>query len=178
LPPARKRHSEASRRRAPNHKNPPRARILLVEDHEPLAALRAAFLAQQGYQVACVRDGQKALRLLPGQSFDLVITDSELPHASGWEVASVAKRWRVPVILSSGWPVRLSPEQIAMRGVDLVAPKPCTLQHLLELVQTALARGVLRANEGNGVPDSSFRPAGAAAHPDGTKDLVQRGPAK
>ena len=124
----------------PNRKNPPPARILLVEDHVPLASLRAAFLTQQGYQVVCASDGRKALRLLPAQSFDLVITDSQLPHASGWEIASAAKRWRLPVILSSGWPVRLSPQEIALRGVDLVAPKPCTLQQLLELVQAALAR--------------------------------------
>ena len=147
---ARKRPCEVSRHdtndcgKARSRKNQPRARILLVEDHEPLASLRADLLAQQGYQVVCARDGRKALRLLPAQSFDLVITDSELPHALGWEVASAANRWRLPVILSSGWPVRLSPRQIALRGVDLVAPKPCTLQQLLKLVQVALAHRAAR----------------------------------
>jgi DNA-binding response OmpR family regulator len=135
---ARKRPREATPQETNLRKSLPQARILLVEDHTPLASLRAVLLTHEGYQVVCASEGRKALRLLSGQFFDLVITDSELPHASGWEVASAAKRWKVPVILSSGWPVRMSPEQLALRGVDFVAPKPCTLQQLLALVQAAL----------------------------------------
>jgi DNA-binding response OmpR family regulator len=117
------------------------ARILLVEDHEPLAAMRQSFLTQQGYEVVCARDGQEGCRLLESEPFDLVVTDSALPKRSGWEVATIAKRRHLPVILSSGWPVRLRPEQMAMRGVDFVAPKPCTLGRLLSLVETALEKG-------------------------------------
>ena len=117
------------------------ARILLVEDHEPLADMRRAFLTQQGYEVVCARDGQEGCRLLESEPFDLVVTDSALPKTSGWEVATLAKRRHLPVILSSGWPVRLRPEQMAMRGVDFVAPKPCTLGRLLSLVETALEKG-------------------------------------
>ena len=116
------------------------ARILLVEDHEPLAAMRSAFLTQHGYDVVCAPDGQEGCRLLKCELFDVVVTDSSLPKTSGWEVATLAKRQHLPVILSSGWPVRLRPEQMAMRGIDFVAPKPCTLQRLLSLVERALER--------------------------------------
>ena len=115
-------------------------RILLVEDHQQLADLRRAVLTLHGYEVVCAADGKQACRLLDQQSFDLVVTDSELPKVSGWEVATAAKKQDLPVILSSGWPVRLSPQQAATRGVDFVAPKPCTLQHLLALIETALAK--------------------------------------
>ena len=116
------------------------ARILLAEDHQPLAAMRRTVLNQHGHEVICAADGKEACLLLAQQPFDLVVTDSELPKASGWEVATAAKKLKVPVILSSGWPIHLSPHQAATRGVDYIAPKPCTLQHLLTLIETALAR--------------------------------------
>ncbi|MBI4464459.1 MAG: response regulator [Acidobacteria bacterium] len=115
-------------------------RILLVEDHQALATMRRAVLMQHGYEVVCAADGKEACRLLYQESFDLVVTDSELPRASGWEVASAAKKQNLPVILSSGWPIRLTRRQIATRGVDYIAPKPCTLERLLTLIETALVK--------------------------------------
>ena len=121
---------------------PKSGRILLVEDHQQLAEMRRAVLMLHGYEVVCVADGKEACRLLDQQLFDLVVTDSELPRVSGWEVATAAKKQHLPVILSSGWPVRLSPQQAATRGVDYIAPKPCTLERLLTLIEKALAKSV------------------------------------
>lgn len=116
------------------------ARILLVEDHRPLAEMRRAVLTQHGHEVVCAADGKEACQRLNRESFDLVVTDSELPKASGWEVATAAKKHRLPVILSSGWPIRMTPEQIAAHGVDYVAPKPCNLSQFLTLIEIALAK--------------------------------------
>lgn len=102
--------------------------------------MRQTFLAHNGYEVVCARDGRDASRLLGQETFDLVITDSELPLASGWEVAAAAKERAIPVILSSGWPVRLRPEEVVRRGVDFVASKPCGLDQLLHLVEAALKK--------------------------------------
>ena len=113
-------------------------RILLVEDHEALATLRRVFLSQQGYEVACARDGQQARRLLERMPFQVVVTDSALPGTSGWEVATLAKQHGLPVILSSGWPVRMRRWQIAALGVDFLCPKPCSLIQLLGLIQKAV----------------------------------------
>lgn len=136
------------RRAAPRSatgKRPARKRILLVEDCAPLALVRSRFLAGQSYRVVCTADGKQAVERLQRESFDLVITDSELPSGSGWEVALAAKQGHVPVILSSGWPIRLPAEQMALRGVTVLARKPCTLSRLLTCVQAALTeKGVNR----------------------------------
>ena len=116
------------------------ARILLVEDHRALAEMRRTVLTQQGHEVVCAADGKQACQLLNRERFDLVVTDSELPRASGWVVATAAKKHRLPVILSSGWTLRMTPEQIATYGVDFVAPKPCTVAQLLALIETALTK--------------------------------------
>ena len=111
-------------------------RILLVEDHEALAALRCAVLRQQKYRVVMTGDGREACRLLENEPFDLVITDSELASGSGWEVARAARKRHVPVILSTGWPPR-APQS---REVDFVLAKPSTTTRFLALIHLALQK--------------------------------------
>jgi DNA-binding NtrC family response regulator len=57
---------------------------------------------------------------------------------SGFEVAGVAKRRGVPVILSSGWPVRMGTPELHNLGIDYLCPKPCSLHQLLYLVEDAV----------------------------------------
>ena len=111
-------------------------RILLVEDHEALAALRCAVLRQQKYRVVMTGDGREACRLLENEPFDLVITDSELPSGSGWEVARTARKQHVPVILSTGWP----PPASRSGEVDFVLAKPSSMAQFLALVHLALRK--------------------------------------
>ena len=112
------------------------SRILLVEDHEALAVLRCALLRQQGYEIVLTADGQEACRLLQQESFDLVVTDAELPLGSGWEVATAAKKQHLPVILSTGWPLRASHSS----DVDFVITKPSSVAEFLSLVLSALKK--------------------------------------
>ena len=132
-------------------------RILLVDDHEALASIRRTFLVQEGYEVVCACDGQQVRRLLATDTFHLVITDSALPDLSGWEVASDAKKQGVPVILSSGWPVRMSPSQLTARGVDFLCPKPCRLRQLLWFVKKPLSKRKPRGSCETLVPKAQYQ---------------------
>jgi DNA-binding response OmpR family regulator len=114
-------------------RRPPAGRILLVEHHESLAAMRCAALRKQGYQVVLTADGLEACRLLERETFDLVVTDARLPSGSGWDVARTAKRSRLPVILTTGWPL---PPRIA--DADYILGKPSSLAHFLALIHHAL----------------------------------------
>ena len=116
-------------------------RILLVEDHAAINTLRSIFLRSEGYEVVCAHDGREAHRLLETEPFHIVVTDSALPQRSGWEVASFANKLGLPVIMSSGWPVRMSAEEVSAWGVDYLCPKPCSLNQLLLLVERALRNG-------------------------------------
>lgn len=131
-------------------------RILLVDDHETLAGILVAILTQEGYEVVWARDGEQACQLLTTEPFHLVVTDSALPERSGWEVASAAKKRGLPVILSSGWPVRLRPGQLSARGVDFLCPKPCRPRQLLSLVKKALRIRPREVSCGTLVPESQY----------------------
>jgi CheY-like chemotaxis protein len=139
-----------------------KGRILLLEDHIALASLRRDFLVGHGYEVVCSKSGEDALRLLESQPFQLLVADALLAPAepgdgtrrcgapppqavSGWEVAAVAKQRGVPVILSSGWPVRLGALELRNLGVDPLCPKPCSLDQLLHVMETALTQSAAAA---------------------------------
>lgn len=136
-------------------------RILLVEDHVAINTLRSIFLRGEGYEVVCAHDGSEAHRLLETEPFHIVVTDSALPQRSGWEVASFACKLGLPVIMSSGWPVRMSAEEVSAWGVDYLCPKPCSLNQLLLLVERALRNGRKRCPRKkaceNVVPKSQYR---------------------
>lgn len=61
-------------------------RVLLVEDDEPLGNGIRTGLAQYGYTVDWLKDGQAALRFLKAETFDLIVLDLNLPKVSGLTV--------------------------------------------------------------------------------------------
>ncbi len=67
-------------------------RLLLVEDHVPLADELLAGLGRQGYAVDWLADGRDALYQGASEPYDLIILDLGLPGKPGLEVL---REWRV-----------------------------------------------------------------------------------
>ncbi len=67
------------------------ARVLLVEDNPVNAAVAEAALTLWGLHCVHVDCGEAALELQPGDGFDLVLMDIQLPGIDGCETA---RRWR------------------------------------------------------------------------------------
>ena len=62
-----------------------RARILVVDDKENMLKLFARILGDT-YEVTSAADGARAIALIGGQEFDVVVTDIRMPGADGFEV--------------------------------------------------------------------------------------------
>jgi CheY-like chemotaxis protein len=60
--------------------------VLVVEDDEPTRALLAAIVTRNGMRAVPAADGQCALDLLRGASYDAVLLDLLLPLVSGLEI--------------------------------------------------------------------------------------------
>ncbi|WP_026841874.1 sigma-54-dependent transcriptional regulator [Citrifermentans bremense] len=60
--------------------------ILVVEDDDTFRAFLETVLQDDGHQVQCAADGEKALRLLKQGSYDLVVSDLKLPGKSGLDL--------------------------------------------------------------------------------------------
>jgi len=61
------------------------ARIILIDDNEPLRRALQRVLERGGHQVQAAEDGKQGLRLFEEHGADLVITDLVMPNAEGIE---------------------------------------------------------------------------------------------
>jgi two-component system chemotaxis sensor kinase CheA len=60
-------------------------RILLLEDISFFRQLIKGYLEEQGYAVTAVKNGKLGLDMMDDASFDLIISDIEMPVMDGWE---------------------------------------------------------------------------------------------
>ena len=124
-------------------------RLLLVEDHVPLADELLASLTQQGYAVDWLADGRDAAYQGATEPYDLIILDLGLPGKSGLEVL---REWRsaglaTPVLIltaRSSWAERIEGLQT---GADDYLSKPFHPQELLLRIQALLRRAHGLANQ-------------------------------
>jgi two-component system chemotaxis sensor kinase CheA len=60
-------------------------RVLLVEDTQFFRQVVKAYLEGEGYQVQTAVNGEEGIRKADEQSFDLVVSDIEMPVMNGWK---------------------------------------------------------------------------------------------
>ncbi|RME14726.1 MAG: sigma-54-dependent Fis family transcriptional regulator [Bdellovibrio sp.] len=68
-----------------------KAKILVVDDEESIREFLDIMLSKEGYEVTCAEDGQKALDLFKKKSFDMVISDLQMPNMTGIELLKEVK---------------------------------------------------------------------------------------
>ncbi len=68
-----------------------KSRILIVDDEESVREVLEIVLKKEGYEVMTSHDGAHALDLLKKRSFDLVISDLQMPNMTGLELLKHAK---------------------------------------------------------------------------------------
>lgn len=118
------------------------ARILVVEDDEPLADGIAENLAAEGYRPEVVHDGAAGLEQILTGGFDLVLLDVMLPEMDGFEVCRRARERGslVPVLFltaKGGIDDRIRGLE---SGGDDYMEKPFHLRELLLRAQVILRR--------------------------------------
>ncbi|MBU1611192.1 MAG: response regulator, partial [Proteobacteria bacterium] len=104
-----------------------KARIILAEDDSSIRKLLAGVLTGQGYEVEAVEHGGLALELVEsGQSFDLVITDIQMPVMNGLELIAILSESRpdLPVVVVTGYGDRDLLIELIRLGCDDFVQKP------------------------------------------------------
>ncbi len=66
-------------------------KILFLEDEPTIREVLTEYMKMQNYEVICAEDGEKALKLLERQTFDMAVLDIMVPKVSGLEVLSFIK---------------------------------------------------------------------------------------
>jgi len=119
------------------------ARILIAEDEDPVRALVARALAQDGHEVVATADGAEALDVLQREAgrFDLVLTDIKMPVMDGIALALATARDfpALPILLMTGY----ADQRERASGLDAlirdVVAKPFTLTEIKAAVAAALS---------------------------------------
>jgi len=63
-----------------------KSRILVVDDEESIREFLEIMLKKEGYEVTTAEDGAKAKEILTKKSFDMVISDLQMPNMTGIEL--------------------------------------------------------------------------------------------
>ena len=124
-----------------------RRRVLLA-DSGPGSLLNCSEqLGQQGYEVLTASSGFEALQLLRGAKPDLLVTELNLPHMSGFELLSVV-RTRFPQIAaiaaSSEYTVVNLPAETICDGFIAKGPNLCF--ELVEEIRRLISLSPIRAS--------------------------------
>ncbi|HVP38191.1 MAG TPA: ATP-binding protein [Candidatus Saccharimonadales bacterium] len=69
-----------------------REKLLVVDDEKGVLDVFLDFFGEEGYEVHAAADGAQALDRIREEEYDLILTDINLPGASGLEVVRAAKR--------------------------------------------------------------------------------------
>jgi DNA-binding response OmpR family regulator len=124
-------------------------RLLLVEDHVPLADELISALGRQGYAVDWLADGRDAVHQGASEPYDLIVLDLGLPGMSGLEVL---QQWRAnglstPVLVLTArgsWAERIEGLKV---GADDYLTKPFHPEELQLRIQALLRRSHGLANQ-------------------------------
>lgn len=117
-------------------------RLLVVEDDAHIADLLRMHLGDEGYAVEHAADGDRGLRLVEAQAWDLLVLDLMLPGVDGLEICKRARGLAryLPIIIISA----RSSEMHRILGLELGADdylaKPFSMLELVARVKALLRR--------------------------------------
>ena len=111
-------------------------RLLVVDDEEDLRVMLFEALADLGWQASGAENGERALKILAVEQYDVVLLDFRMPGLTG---AEVYQRLRasgndIPVILMTA--ARHIEDIAQSLGVARFVGKPFDLDELIEAVQS------------------------------------------
>ncbi|MFZ4399700.1 MAG: hybrid sensor histidine kinase/response regulator [Bacteroidales bacterium] len=105
----------------PLSENQDRKNILVVEDSITIRTLLRNFIENAGFQVKTAVDGLEGYNFIQNESFDLVVTDVEMPRMNGFELTSKIREDKrhadLPIILVTA----LETSEDKQRGMDVGA---------------------------------------------------------
>ncbi len=117
------------------------ARILLVDDEQPIQTLLSYPLRKEGYDVVQATDGMQALERFDEQPFDLVILDLMLPRLDGLEVCRrLRTRSSVPIIMLTAKSEEIDKVVGLELGADDYITKPFSVREFSSRIKAALRR--------------------------------------
>ncbi|MCB9029783.1 MAG: response regulator [Deltaproteobacteria bacterium] len=111
--------------------------ILLVEDNSVNRDTIARNLQKQGIIVTTAENGKEALQVIEKQSFDLILTDLQMPHMGGVETAEKIRKKggnlsSVPIVAITAYALQADRETCFEVGMNGFLTKPIDYKELFK----------------------------------------------
>ena len=123
-----------------------KSRILVVDDEDSLREFLQIMLQRENYEVYTAPDGEKALKTMDKITFDLIITDLQMPKVPGLQLLAEAKErdpdQTVIVITAFGSP-ESAVEAMKLGAYDYIT-KPFKIEEIKLTIKKALERRTLK----------------------------------
>jgi EAL domain-containing protein (putative c-di-GMP-specific phosphodiesterase class I)/ActR/RegA family two-component response regulator len=115
-------------------------RALVVDDDEPLLRIHARALTAKGYRVETAPNGNAAVKALEERSFDVILSDIDMPGVSGIGLLERvrARDLDVPVIMITGAPSMDTAMAAMEHGALRYLVKPVELVALVKVADDAV----------------------------------------
>lgn len=117
-----------------------KARILVVDDEESIREFLEIMLKKEGYEVTLAEDGKRAQELLKKKTFDMVISDLQMPHVTGIELLKFTKDLNpdiVFMIITAFGTTETAVEAMKSGAYDYIT-KPFKIDEVRILINNAL----------------------------------------
>lgn len=115
-------------------------RACVIDDMPLVAAALELTLTDAGFSVAVAHDWAGAARLMSAQTFDVIISDLQLPGLTDAEIIGLIRAHAplTPIIALSGWDHRFAATIARANGADGFVAKPARRAMLLAAIDQAV----------------------------------------
>lgn len=118
------------------------ARILVIDDNQPILNFLKIFLIQSGdFKVETLQDSTKAYNLLDEQAFDILILDMDMPNVTGLDILKYIKQNNINIItivLTGVEDIDLAISAMKLGTHDYLL-KPIDEKKLMEAIENAFS---------------------------------------
>jgi signal transduction histidine kinase/CheY-like chemotaxis protein/ligand-binding sensor domain-containing protein len=131
-------------------------KILLAEDNLVNQKLATRLLQKLGHEVVVVGNGREALDRLEECTYDLVLTDVQMPEMDGFEAtAAIREKERkngghIPIIAMTAHAMKGDKERCLEAGMDGYVSKPINLTELEQTIDATVGAGRISRSCGAG----------------------------
>jgi DNA-binding response OmpR family regulator len=118
--------------------------ILLIEDDDVVRKAISRFLIKEGLTVQTASNGKEAMHSLEENTYELILTDLNMPYASGFEVLSKIKseekHQHTPVIVITSMASESAITQCYDMGASDFIRKPVMMHELYVRIKKLLGQ--------------------------------------
>jgi two-component system, chemotaxis family, chemotaxis protein CheY len=114
-------------------------KVIIVDDFKSIRDIVKKLLENKGYQVLESSNGEEALKMFDGTSYDLLITDYNMPGMSGADLVrklrDMTQYMYIPVIMLTSSPRSKIDDYIRDLNIACFLQKPFETSHFYSVIE-------------------------------------------